>query len=107
MGLKWATQAKRLNLLTVKATNIVHGNLKNAKVQRIVDGTTSASSDNWSGYAVTDASGTFEANDSYVYSEWTVPAVGIEEFRPFGPPDFQAALSVSLSTTTAVRPKNA
>jgi hypothetical protein len=29
------------------------------------------------------------------------------EFRPFGLPDFQAALSVSLSTTTAVRPKNA
>jgi hypothetical protein len=29
------------------------------------------------------------------------------EFPPFGPPDFQAALSVSLSTTTGVRPKNA
>jgi hypothetical protein len=62
----------------VKATNIIHGNLKKGKVQGIVDGTTSASSDNWSAYAVTDASGTFEANDSYVYSEWTVPAVGVE-----------------------------
>jgi hypothetical protein len=28
------------------------------------------------------------------------------EFHPFELPDFQAALSVFLSTTTAVRPKN-
>jgi len=68
----------RLNDVTVKATKIFHGPAKNAKVKAVVENTTLATSDNWSAYAVTDAKGTFTANDSYVYGEWTIPAVGVE-----------------------------
>jgi hypothetical protein len=68
----------RLANLTVRATNVFHGTVKNPKVQGTVGNTTAINSSNWSGYAVTDANGTFAANHSYVYSYWTVPAVGVE-----------------------------
>lgn len=75
----------RLSNLTVKATNVIHGNLKNGKIQGIVGNTTATSSDNWSAYAVTDAKGSFTANNSYVYLEWNVPAAGVENcnYKPY------------------------
>ncbi len=68
----------RLTNLTVKATNVFHGPVKNAKMQGTVGNTTATTSNNWSAFAVTDAKGTFAANDSFVYANWTVPAAGVD-----------------------------
>jgi hypothetical protein len=70
-------QTRRTDL-TVKATNTIHGNLKNGKLKGTANGFYTATSNNWSAYAVTDTKGTFAANNSFVYSEWTIPAVGVE-----------------------------
>src|SRR5208337_4610060 len=37
------------------------------------NGTVKETSDNWSGYAVSGASGMLKVNNSYVYAEWVVP----------------------------------
>jgi hypothetical protein len=68
----------RLTNLTAKATNVIHGPVRETKIQSNVANTTAATSVNWSAYAVTDTSGTFKPNGSYVYAEWNVPAVGVE-----------------------------
>jgi hypothetical protein len=68
----------RLSDLTVKATNVIHGKARNWQEKGIVANTNYTTSDNWSAYAVTDSSGTFKANDSYIYAEWNIPAVGVE-----------------------------
>jgi len=64
--------------LTVKATNVFHGNLRNAKIQGEAANTTAVNSDNWSAYAVTGKKNTFTANNSFVFANWTIPAVGVE-----------------------------
>jgi len=68
----------RLTNLTVKATSIIHGTVRNWQEHGIVGNATATTADNWSAYAVTAANSTFKANDSFVYSEWNVPAVGVE-----------------------------
>jgi len=68
----------RLTDITVTASPIFHGPAKNAQIKGSVENTIAASSNNWSAYAVTDAKGTFTANNSYVYAEWNVPAAGVE-----------------------------
>jgi hypothetical protein len=68
----------RLTNVTAKATNVIHGPVRNAKVQGIVGNTTAVSSENWSAYVVTDEYGTFMPNNSFIEAEWTVPAVGVE-----------------------------
>ena len=68
----------RLTDLKVTATNIFHGPARKAAIKGTANGTTSATTVNWSAYAATSANGTFTANDSYVYAEWNVPAVGVE-----------------------------
>ena len=79
----------RLSDVKVTATKIFHGPARSLQIKGSVEGsvanTTAASSNNWSAFAVTDAKGTFTANDSYVYAEWNVPAVGVENcnYRPY------------------------
>lgn len=68
----------RVTNLKVEATDIIHGPARNFKVRGVVENTTKATADNWSAYALTTAKGTFKANDSFVYAEWNVPAVGVE-----------------------------
>jgi peptidase A4-like protein len=68
----------RLTNLTVKATNVFHGPVKNAKMQGLVGNTTATTSNNWSAYAVTDTKGTFSGNGSFVYANWTIPAAGVD-----------------------------
>jgi len=66
----------RLTNLPVQATNIINGTSLGRRDQGAVGNTTATTSNNWSGYAVTAANGTFRANNSFVIAEWMVPAVG-------------------------------
>jgi hypothetical protein len=68
----------RVSDLVVTATKVFHGTLRNGAIKGTANGTTTATSNNWSAYAITDAKGTFTPNDSYVYGEWNVPAAGVD-----------------------------
>ena len=41
--------------------------------QALSNGIVSTTSNNWSGYAITGASGTFASNNSFIFAEWVVP----------------------------------
>jgi hypothetical protein len=69
---------KRLTNLTVQTTRIINGTARNRRDGETVGNVTATSSENWSGYAVTAANGTFTANNSYVLAEWSVPGVGVD-----------------------------
>lgn len=56
-------------------TNIYHGPARNVQSGQAVNNATAATSENWSGYVVYGESGLFTPNDSFVFSEWIVPAV--------------------------------
>lgn len=72
-----APQTRRTDL-TVQTTNLVNSTAANRRDQKTTGNTTSTNSDNWSGYAITAANGTFEVNDSFIFGEWDVPAVGVD-----------------------------
>jgi peptidase A4-like protein len=59
----------------LKFTNIYHGPARNPKIGSAVSNATAATSENWSGYVVTEADGTFSGNNPMSYGIWTVPAV--------------------------------
>jgi hypothetical protein len=56
-------------------TNVYNGPARNVRIGSPASRSTSASSDNWSGSVITQPNGTFTAEYSTVYGEWTVPAV--------------------------------
>jgi hypothetical protein len=63
----------------VTPTTIYNGPARNARIGARIGGdpygtTYSANSDNWSGYAVAGANGTFSSNNSSVNASWFVPA---------------------------------
>jgi len=59
---------------TLQQTTIYNGPIRNMSIVRALkNGIVSATSQNWSGYAITGAIGTFVENNAYVFSQWVVP----------------------------------
>jgi hypothetical protein len=56
-------------------TNVYHGPAKGVKIGSVTKNVTDTTSENWSGFVVSEASGTFAANDSESFAEYTIPAV--------------------------------
>jgi hypothetical protein len=57
-------------------TNIYHGPARNARIGGAIENAIASTSENWSGYAITQKPGTFYSkNDTYVEADWTVPSV--------------------------------
>lgn len=56
-------------------TNIYHGPARNAKLGSTISNVSTATSQNWSGYVVTEVNGTFSGNNPVNNGNWTVPAV--------------------------------
>jgi hypothetical protein len=56
-------------------TKIYSGSARNMKLGSVINNATAATSDNWSGYVITEPSGTFAQDLSDVQGQWTVPAV--------------------------------
>ena len=66
--------ARRVANSVMQATTIYNGPAQHVLAGRsIANGTVSTTSTNWSGYAVTGASGTFAHNKSFIFAEWIVP----------------------------------
>lgn len=64
----------------VTPTNIYNGPARNVKIGQLVKNTAqgntySTTTDNWSGYVVTNVKGTFAQNYSTIQAQWTIPAV--------------------------------
>jgi hypothetical protein len=57
-------------------TNIYNGPARNVRLGPSVKNAISTTSENWSGVVITDANGTFAANNSFVFADWNIPAVG-------------------------------
>jgi hypothetical protein len=57
-------------------TNISLGPARQVKTGAALGNAIASTSENWSGYAITQKPGTFySVNDTYVWGEWTVPSV--------------------------------
>ena len=55
---------------TLQQTTIYNGPIRNISIVRALkNGIVSATSQNWSGYAITGAIGTFVENNAYVFSQ--------------------------------------
>ena len=68
----------RLTNPTVQTTNLINGTAIGRQDQLSIGNTVATNSSNWSGYALTAANGTFKSNNSFVFGEWVVPAVGVD-----------------------------
>ena len=58
---------------TFQQTTITNGPAIVSSSAAAVNGTVVSNSYNWSGYAISAATGTFTVNNNYVFAEWTVP----------------------------------
>ncbi len=73
-------------------TDISLGPARQVKTGGAVGSAIAATSENWSGYAITQKPGTFySVNDSYVFGEWTVPSVSPPPGFSCGSAHFYAA----------------
>ena len=73
------TKQTRLRDAGVTVTNYQHKTALNVDEQSAVfANANAATSSNWSGYVATAANNTFASSGDYVYAQWVVPAVGVE-----------------------------
>jgi hypothetical protein len=68
----------RLTNLTVHTTNLINSTALHRQDQGVSGNTIATTTDNWSGYAITAANGTFKVNDSFILAEWAIPAIGTD-----------------------------
>ncbi len=71
---------KRISHPRLQQTNIENRPIENAVPRGPVSNVTATTSSNWSGYAVTGATGTYRPNNSWIYTEFVVPVAQ----QPFG-----------------------
>ena len=70
---------KLVSVPRIASPKLQQTTIYNSPAQHVLIGETldnlsvSTTSDNWSGYAVTGAKGTFTKNDSFIFLEWVVP----------------------------------
>lgn len=68
------TPQSRITNPKLQRTTIYNGPAQNLSAgETLENGAIAATSDNWSGYVVDRANGTFKVNNAYVYAEWVVP----------------------------------
>jgi len=71
----------RLTSVVVQPTNINNGVAQGLQEQGTIGNVTGVTSSNWSGAAITAANGTFKKNDSFVYAQYLMPAVGVDNCK--------------------------
>jgi hypothetical protein len=68
----------RLTNPSVQTTDIINGVARGRQDRGMIANAVSTTTDNWSGYAISTAGGTFKKNNSSIFSEYTMPNIGVD-----------------------------